>query len=1006
MPTPNVQEISTQMKKVLSITSPVEDSNEYTFTSKFTRNRIRIKELLKSPKEGEEYINQSISVSGWTRTIRWQDKKQLAFISLNDGSCFESLQIVANSETTENFSEIQPSGGIGSSFQIEGLIIASPSSAQKIELQAKKVTLLGKSDANKYPLKKTKHAHSMEFLRDNAHLRPRTNLIGAVTRVRNCLAFAAHNFFQERGFLYINTPIITGADGEGAGEMFAVSTLLDSVEQPGKKKKKPLAQVKEHARILTKEGHNTGKIDMSKDFFSKEAFLTVTGQLNVEAFAVSMSDCYTFGPTFRAENSHTSRHLAEFWMIEPEMCFCTLPDLINLAEDFLKYCLVYAINHCKSDLEFFEQRIEPGLMERLKNVLDNDFQRMTYTEAIDELMKSEAAGTVKFNEKVEWGIDLGSEHERYLTEKIYKKPVVLVDYPASFKAFYMKRNELGDQHESRQTVQGMDILVPRIGEIVGGSVREERLSILEEVVKAQELPKENYEWYLDLRRFGTVPHAGFGVGFERLVMFATGVENIRDVIPFPRTPGHSFGFATCEDNKDSPRVDERVLQENVRFILKEKLDLARKEVNNSLLIGTKAHQPVKIVKQEGKGTVLRFSIPLCVDSILEISKKMETYLGTGKQLNLKEIIFQKDGDLFRLRTPQIFGASFLSGLGFAEISLETEDAFSSQDVDIFVDLYKYTIGIDHFLGVNKKEALINEFPWSDGFQRNTATESHTREEAIAELKKLGAVVYDLPSGVKANIWDALAGYENAKKQIEDTLLLSIKNPEVYKQISEQTHDPVLGPTSTVARSVLFEGPAGCGKTSSARIIGAIADTPLIYIPIEVIMSKFYGESENNLASIFKLAGGLGEVIFFFDEIDSLATSRSDKVHEATRRVLSVLLREMDGFIEGKEKTMVIAATNRKEDLDPALLSRFSLSIKFDLPDPVTREKIFQLYANHLSTADLEKLANATDGYSGRDIKMLCQLADREKAGEVIRNNDKISPPSVETYLKLIQAGFR
>lgn len=506
---------------------------------KFRRKRIRVKEVIEHETRGEVFIGKEVTMAGWARTVRYAQKNTLAFIALNDGSCFGSVQVVASKDTTENFEELTTCGGIGASIKVVGEIVDSPNKKnQAVELSAKTVIVLGKVDPVKYPLKKTKHAHSMEFLRKHAHLRPRTNLIGAVARVRNAMAYATHRFFQERGFLYINTPLITGSDGEGAGEMFAVTTLIDNLESSQKEqKKKTESEAMEDLSVSDKKKID---IDYSKDFFSRQAFLTVTGQLNVETYSVGMSDVYTFGPTFRAENSHTSRHLAEFWMIEPELAFTDLPDLINVAEDYIKYCIAFGLENCKEDLKFFDLRVEKGIIDRLKNVLENDFIRLTYTEAIDILLKPEHLKKGKFEEKPYWGIDLGSEHERYLTEQVYKKPVIVVNYPASFKAFYMKRNDekVSAGGQEHYTVQGMDMLVPKIGELLGGSVREERLSVLEELMDQKKLDKEHYSWYLDLRRYGTVPHSGFGLGFERLIMFMTGVENIRDVIPFPRTPGN------------------------------------------------------------------------------------------------------------------------------------------------------------------------------------------------------------------------------------------------------------------------------------------------------------------------------------------------------------------------------------------------------------------------------------------------------------------------------------
>jgi len=389
--------------------------------------------------------------------------------------------------------------------------VESPGKNQLVELQSKKIEVLGECEAGKYPLAKGRQ--ELEYLRTIAHLRPRTNTIGAVTRVRNALAFATHLFFLWKGYVYIHTPIITGSDCEGAGEMFQITTLLNGLQFP-----KDIPQVKE-----------TGKIDYSSEFFGHPTYMTVSGQLNGEIYACSMSNIYTFGPTFRAEVSHTPRHLAEFWMIEPEIAFADLEENMQIAEDYLKFCVKYAMDTCPEDMDFFNKFIEKGLIERLQNVLSSPFERITYTQAIDILIKSGQ----KFEKAVSWGLDLASEHERYITEKVFKKPTIITDYPKEFKSFYMRMNEDG------KTVAAMDILVPKIGEIIGGSQREERLDRLEKRIEELKLAKENYSWYLDLRRYGSVPHSGFGLGFERLVLFTTGIENIRDVIPFPRFPGHA-----------------------------------------------------------------------------------------------------------------------------------------------------------------------------------------------------------------------------------------------------------------------------------------------------------------------------------------------------------------------------------------------------------------------------------------------------------------------------------
>ncbi len=447
--------------------------------------RIKIKEIFK---KSADLIGQEVTVKGWVRTVR--DQKNFSFVEVNDGSTLANFQVVLSNTCPADLTT-------GASIAVTGLITKSPGTKQPVEMQAAAITIIGLADPESYPLQKKRH--SFEFLRTIAHLRPRTNTQGAVARIRNALAYATHRFFQERGFLYVHTPIITASDCEGAGQMFRVSTLA-----PGEK-------------------------DFSKDFFNKEAYLTVSGQLNGEAFATALSDIYTFGPTFRAENSHTSRHLAEFWMIEPEMAFADLKDNMDLAEAYLKFTLRHLLEEHREDLQFFDDFIEKGLISRLENVVSHDFIRLAYTEAVEILKRSPKS----FEFPVEWGADLQSEHERYLAEEHFKKPVILTDYPKDIKSFYMRQNADG------KTVAAMDVLVPKIGEIIGGSQREERLDVLQNRLRESNLPEESYWWYLDLRRFGSVPHSGFGAGFERLVLFATGMENIRDIIPFPRSPGHA-----------------------------------------------------------------------------------------------------------------------------------------------------------------------------------------------------------------------------------------------------------------------------------------------------------------------------------------------------------------------------------------------------------------------------------------------------------------------------------
>jgi asparaginyl-tRNA synthetase len=445
-------------------------------------------------------IGKKVYVCGWIKTLR--DQKSFAFIELNDGSTLANLQIVAN-DTLPSYASLLPRLTTGASLGIKGVLVESQGKNQALEVKAEEIEIFGDCDPQKYLLQKKRH--SFEFLRTIAHLRPRTNTQGAVIRVRNALAYATHLFFQERGFMYIHTPIITGFDCEGAGEMFRVTALDPTSSQT-----------------------NGVPNDFANDFFKKPAYLTVSGQLNGESYACALSDIYTFGPTFRAEKSNTSRHLAEFWMIEPEMAFCDLQGNIDCAENYLKFVTAYALKHCEEDMQFFDKFIEPGLIKRLENVLHSPFVRMTYSEAIKILEKAPK----KFEFPFHWGSDLQSEHERYLAEEHCKKPVVLTDYPAHIKAFYMRINE------DEKTVRAMDILVPKIGEIVGGSQREERLPLLEKRIESMHLKKEDYWWYLELREYGTVPHSGFGAGFERLILFVTGMENIRDVIPFPRYPGH------------------------------------------------------------------------------------------------------------------------------------------------------------------------------------------------------------------------------------------------------------------------------------------------------------------------------------------------------------------------------------------------------------------------------------------------------------------------------------
>lgn len=474
----------------------------------------KVKDLLNSTTTLQE-----VNAKGWVRTFRNNQ-----FIALNDGSTINNIQCVVDFENTpeETLKRITTSASIS----VTGTLVESKGAGQKYEIQVSKIEILGDSDAEAYPIQ-LRNRPSLEFLREKAHLRVRTNAFGAIMRVRSVLSFAVHNYFQQKGFVYVNTPIITGSDAEGAGEMFKVTALpFDNTPRT-----------------------EDGKVNYKEDFFGKETNLTVSGQLEGETFAMALGQIYTFGPTFRAENSNTSRHLAEFWMIEPEVAFNDLDDNMDLAEDFIQYVIKYALDNCKDDLKFLEGRLleeekskpqaersEMALLEKLNFVLENNFKRVSYTEAIDILRDSTPNKKKKFNYLInEWGADLQSEHERYLVEKHFKCPVILYDYPANIKAFYMRLND--NTEPGRETVRAMDILFPGIGEIVGGSEREERYDVLVEKMKALNIDEEELYWYLDTRRFGSATHAGFGLGFERLVLFVTGMTNIRDVIPFPRTPG-------------------------------------------------------------------------------------------------------------------------------------------------------------------------------------------------------------------------------------------------------------------------------------------------------------------------------------------------------------------------------------------------------------------------------------------------------------------------------------
>jgi len=457
-------------------------------------NRWKIKKVLQ---EGKDETN--ILVKGWIRTRR-DSKGGFSFIEINDGSCLKNLQVVTD-HSMDGFETASKKLHTGSCVGFIGKLVLSPGKEQSVELQANSIEVYGEADPEHYPLQK-KH-HSFEFLREIAHLRPRTNTFGAVMRVRNRLSYAIHKFFQDQGFVYLHTPIITANDCEGAGEVFQVTTL-----NPGSP---PMLD---------------GSVDYSQDFFGEKTGLTVSGQLEGEVFAMALSEIYTFGPTFRAENSNTSRHLSEFWMVEPEMAFYDLEDDMDLAENFLRYLLKDSLENCSEDLEFFNKQIDKTILERHRKIVDKKFERISYSESVQLLEKSNK----KFDYSVKWGSNLQSEHERYISEEVFNNPVIIYDYPEEIKPFYMKINDNG------KTVRAMDVLLPKLGEIIGGSQREDDYGVLIKRMKSKNINSEDYNWYLDLRRFGSAPHAGFGLGFERLVQFVTGIENIRDVIPFPRTP--------------------------------------------------------------------------------------------------------------------------------------------------------------------------------------------------------------------------------------------------------------------------------------------------------------------------------------------------------------------------------------------------------------------------------------------------------------------------------------
>ncbi len=462
--------------------------------------RERIVDILRNKE-----IGRKVSIYGWVKTRR-DSKGGFSFLEINDGSCLRSLQVIADKRLPNYESEVLRLN-VGSSVMVKGTVVASPGKKQDIELQAEEIRVIGWSDPAEYPLQKKRH--SFEFLRTIPHLRARTNTFGAVARVRNAISYAIHKFFQENGFIYVHTPIITGNDCEGAGEVFKVTTF-DFFEIPKKE---------------------DGEIDFSEDFFGQKAYLTVSGQLEAEAYALALGDVYTFGPAFRADNSNTPRHLAEFWMVEPEMAFSGLERAIRVAEELIKYLFLFALENCREDIEFFNKFIEPANLKQIQKGIEQDFARITYTEAIEMLSKAKR----QFQYPVEWGCDLKTEHERYICEEVFDKPIIITDYPKRIKPFYMKLNPEGE------TVMAMDILVPRVGEIVGGSQREDDYNTLLLRMKEQGVDPRDYWWYLELRKFGSAPHAGFGLGFDRFIQFITGISNIRDVIPFPRTP-NSLGF--------------------------------------------------------------------------------------------------------------------------------------------------------------------------------------------------------------------------------------------------------------------------------------------------------------------------------------------------------------------------------------------------------------------------------------------------------------------------------
>nr|XP_043631381.1 asparagine--tRNA ligase, cytoplasmic 1-like [Erigeron canadensis] len=542
-------------------------------------NRVLIRSILTRPDGGAGLSGQIIKVGGWVKKGREQGKGSFAFLELNDGSCPANLQLIIH--LTDDVKPLSQFTSTGTCLHVEGELQMPPpdkQGKQMIELRVLRVIDIGLVDSAKYPLPKT--ALTLEFLRDYVHLRPRTNTIAAVARIRNALAYATHTFFQKHGFLYVHTPIITTSDCEGAGEMFQVTTLINEAERIEKelithpppsqeevdmakgvvkekgeivaklkadkagkpaitaavaeltKAKEDLAKVEERFNMKPGIPKKDGKVDYGQDFFARQAFLTVSGQLQVETYACALSNVYTFGPTFRAENSHTSRHLAEFWMVEPEIAFADIEDDMKCAEAYVRFMCKWLLDNCLDDMEFMVEKFDRNAIRRLEMVASTNFVRLSYTEAVAILEEAVSNGH-KFENKVEWGIDLASEHEKYLTETKFESPVIVYNYPKGIKAFYMKLNS------DKKTVAAMDVLVPKVGELIGGSQREENYEVIKERILEMGLPLEPYEWYLDLRRFGTVKHSGFGLGFERMILFATGIDNIRDVIPFPRFPGRA-----------------------------------------------------------------------------------------------------------------------------------------------------------------------------------------------------------------------------------------------------------------------------------------------------------------------------------------------------------------------------------------------------------------------------------------------------------------------------------